>query len=63
MKKWLLLPLLLLAACDPKPMMLQNPTTQQIVECKADPWAVWDQVAWNEDCARKYESAGYKRLK
>lgn len=49
----------------PQPIMLREPQTRQVAECKADPWAVWswDIPRYNEECARKYEAAGYQRLK
>lgn len=57
---------LALAGCSgPQPIMLQDQQTKAVAECKADPWLVWswDIPRYNEDCARKYEAAGYRRLK
>lgn len=57
---------LALCACSsPQPILLRDPATKQVAECKADPWAVraWDVQRYNEDCARKYEAAGYERMK
>lgn len=54
----------LLGCSAPEPVVLQNPDTKQTVQCAADPWAVWqwDMAAQNDDCARKYEQAGFQRL-
>ena len=65
MRALFLLPLLLLTSCSgPKAIVLRDPQTRQVVECKADPWATWewDQASYNEDCAKKYERAGFVRL-
>lgn len=66
MRHLTLLTLLALGACSaPQSITLRDPQTKQVVECKSDPWAVWswDQAAYNESCAKRYESAGFQRLK
>lgn len=57
---------LLLAGCSaPQAVQLRDPQTRQVVECKADPWAVWswDISRWQEDCAQRYERNGYARIR
>ena len=43
-------------------IVLQNPKTQEVKECKGDPWASWDAYAATEACAKAYEKAGFVRL-
>ena len=55
-----------LGGCSgPAGISLMDPQTRQTVQCSADPWLVWewDQARYNEDCAQKYERAGFVRLK
>lgn len=65
MKRTILIALLVAGCSSPQAIPLRNSTTQQIVECKADPWAVWswDIARWNEDCAQRYERNGFQRMK
>lgn len=66
MKKLALVVGLLVAGCSaPQAVQLRDPQTKQLVECKADPWAVWswDIARWNDDCAKKYERNGFERIK
>jgi hypothetical protein len=66
MKRLTILATLALGACSaPQAVQLRDPQTRQIVECRADPWAVraWDTARWNEECAQKYERNGFERIK
>lgn len=60
-----LMALALLAGCSaPQAIQLRDPAGQ-IVECRADPWAVrsWDVQRWQEECAQRYERNGFQRIK
>lgn len=59
--------LLLTAGCAVNPknktlIVVQNPETKEIIQCKGDPWASWDVYAQTEACAKAYEKAGWVRL-
>ncbi|MCW5738196.1 MAG: hypothetical protein KIS73_29005 [Enhydrobacter sp.] len=65
MKKVALIVALATSACSaPQAIQLRDPQTRHVVECKADPWAVysWDTKRWNEECAARYERNGFQRI-
>jgi hypothetical protein len=43
-------------------VILQHPTTQQVVECKVDPWGDTRFNKQVDDCAKQYEQAGFTRI-
>ena len=43
-------------------IVLQNPQTKEMAQCKGDAWSTWDVYAATESCAKGYEKAGYVRL-
>lgn len=57
---------LTVAGCSTAPQGVQlRDASGHVVECKADPWAVWswDIPRWQEECAQKYERNGFERMK
>lgn len=64
MKRLTILLVLLTGCSAPQAIQLRDPQTRQIVECRADPWAVraWDTQRWNEECAQRYERNGFQRI-
>lgn len=53
--------LLGLAGCGPTQVVLRDPKTGEMAQCKGDPWANWNPYAATEACAKGYEAAGWKR--
>ena len=41
-------------------VVMQNPGTGQVVECKVDPWGGERRDKQIEDCRRAYEGAGFR---
>jgi len=41
-------------------VVMQNPGTGQVVECKVDPWGDMRRDKQIEDCRRAYEGAGFR---
>lgn len=65
MKKYLfvlVVTTIFLTACGPTQIVLQNPETKEIVQCKGDPLANWSPAGAAKECAKGYEKAGYIRL-
>ncbi|OGW20077.1 MAG: hypothetical protein A2Z82_01095 [Nitrospirae bacterium GWA2_46_11] len=69
MKKYLLIlivSIFFLPACaSTQTVLMKNPQTGDIKECKRDTWKHW---SWQEeavikDCKEKYEKAGYVEVK
>lgn len=59
-----LLSLLPLAACGPSVIVMKNPTTGEVVQCKGNTTglsAVADAKA-AQDCATGYQAAGWTRM-
>lgn len=65
MKRLIFVTVLLAGCSTPQAIQLRDSQTRQVVECKADPWAVWswDIPRWNEACAARYERNGFERIK
>ncbi len=63
---YLLLSLALLSACGTtQTVLMKNPRTGDVKECKRDPWKNWE---WQEkevinNCKTAYEKAGYVEVK
>lgn len=55
-----LLSALIIAGCGPTMIVMRNPATGQVAQCKGDPWD-WNPAAEAATCARGYEAAGYVR--
>jgi hypothetical protein len=51
----------ILKACGPTLIILQNPATRELVECEGEPWDNWYEAASTEACAKRYQAVGYKR--
>jgi len=52
---------IVLSGCGATTIVLQNPTSGQMAECKGDPWANWNVYAATESCAKGYEASGFVR--
>lgn len=67
MKEYILiLCLVLLPACgSTQTVLMKNPQTGDVKECKRDPWKnwQWQEEAVLKDCKEKYEKAGYIEIK
>lgn len=50
-----------LAACGPTMVVLRDPATGQVAQCRGDPWA-WDPAGDTAACARGYVAAGYVKM-
>jgi hypothetical protein len=52
---------LMLSACSSL-VVMQNPKTNEIVQCNSNAVGPLHRQAENEDCAKAYEKAGWVRL-
>lgn len=51
-----------LAGCGPTMVVLKNPATGEVAQCKGDAWANWNPYAATEACAKGYEASGWQRM-
>lgn len=61
MRRMFLVCVLLLNACGSvtRIVVLQNPQTQQTVECRVDPWGSVNRAEQIDACVSAYKKAGY----
>ncbi len=65
-KHILLIAVLFVSACaSTQTVLMKNPQTGDVRECKRDPWKnwTWQEEAVLKECKEKYEKAGYTEVK